>query len=409
MRLANNYLGTGLAGMRREARIPECEDMYGVHDSGTPRALLRENVLEGSIIHSRKMSVESGGLSIFRPLLDITKDRLIATCEESSVPWVEDQTNKDRSLTLRNTVRYLHEENRLPVALRRPSLCALAARVAEQTTQLETRADEIFCGFDIAFDARSGHATCKIDHQIASAVNAMPDCDHVKAILLRKLLLLVAPTENIELSTLEAATCGFMGVHKQRPEDVSPAPIAIAGASIAKLKDEPTAMVYELRRTPPAKNAKGLQVDINLSSQQRHKNTKKISWSDWKFWDGRYWIRIGGYGPNHLPTMDVVVRTLTPEDIMTLRQDEDSSHRLDKRLASIKGHLRTTLPVIVQILPDRQSRIVALPSLHWSRDSWLPAPRRSPETNLSTMYYDIRYKHIEDSLTTPIKTKSNVL
>lgn len=394
MRLANNYLGTGLAGMRREARIPECEDMYGVHNSGTPRVLRRTKV------RPVKTYIESGGILILRPLLDFTKDKLIATCEEASVRWVEDHTNKDRSLTLRNTVRYLHEADRLPVALRRPALCAIAAKVSDQASQLDARADEIFRSLDIAFYPRSGHAICKIDHKIASEINAMPDCDHVKAILLRKLLLLVSRADNIDLSTLVAASAGFMETKTQRAADIPSAPIAMAGATMVKLEVNDTEVVYELRRTLPPRNAKGSEVQIQLPLQPRENDLDNIVWSDWVLWDERYWIRIGGHALSDAHTLRVIVRILTPEDIKALRR-EDSKAGLDERLARIKGHLRTTLPVIEQILPDNRSRIVALPSLGWGRFAWFPVEGRN--AHLTAQHYDIRYKHIDDSLTVPVE------
>lgn len=397
MRLANNYLGKGLAGMQAESRIPECENMYGVHESGNPRILRRE-VLP---VLATGMAVESGGITILRPLLSYTKDRLVATCEQAGTRWVEDETNTDPSLTLRNTVRQLHEKNLLPKALQRPNLCAIAARTSKRAAQQEERAHKIFRSVDIKLDPSSGHAVCKISHQTAREINEAPDADHIKAIILRKLFLLVAPTSNVDLSTLEAASATFL-------EPQTHVPIVLAGAAAVRLKDTKKSVVYELRRTPPPKRAKETRAETTISPEAQSSSTNGISWSDWHFWDGRYWIRIGR--AQKLPeATDVVVRMLTAEDVATLRRDPRTAEKgLQARLAGVRAHLRATLPVIVSGKSSSEQRIVALPSLGWSSDEWV-SEDMSERVKNANFFYDIRYKRIDDSLTRPIGSQSEKL
>jgi len=408
MRLANNFLGRGLAGIQKEARIPECEDQYGVHDSGSPRKLRREYALSSARARHMNMSIESGGTTILRPLLSHTKDRLVATCEEASTGWVEDHTNKDRSLTLRNTIRHLHEVDALPLALRRPNLCAIATRTSHRVAMQEARMDEIFRRFNIQFDTRTGHAVCQINHQTVREIDTMHDRDHIRASLLRRLLLLVVPTETMDLSTLETASSKFLHLDGEWHESRRSAPITAAGATAVRLEDSKENISYEIRRTPPPQNAKEsrLAIEISLPLQMLQHDAKQVLWSDWKIWDQRYWIRIGSPAQFGVQTLDVVVRLLTPEDLSSLRQELPSGSFLRKELASIKGHLRTTLPVIVQILPDKRTRIVALPSLDWSRHMWYSQVGKQDGRN--ARYYEIRYKHIDDSLTIPMRLKPNV-
>lgn len=408
MRLANNYLGSGLAGMRREARIPECESLYGVHDSGSPRMLRREYALPIAKAQNVDMLVESGGITILRPLLGYTKDRLVATCEEASTQWVEDHTNKDRSLTLRNTVRYLHEADLLPRALRRPSLCAIAARTSDCVASLEGRVDGIFRGFDITFDSRSGHALCKVPYQTVKDIESMPDSNRIRAMLLRKVLMLVVPGERMDLSTLEAASLNFLHLDGDQRDIKRMAPVVAAGVITVRLDGADEALVYEVRRGPPPRNAKESRMDLEISLplQQHEQDAKNVLWSDWRLWDERYWIRIGSPPRDDPQTLDVTVRVLTPEDISSLRHELPLRNSLSKKLKNIPGHLRTTLPAIVQILPGRQSRIVALPSLDWSRDMW--SSKAGKQNRQGTQHYDIRYKHIDDSLTSPIRNESIV-
>lgn len=409
MRLANNYLGNGLAGMRREARIPECEDLYGVNESGSPRMLRREYVPPTAQAPNVDMLAESGGITILRPLLSYTKDRLVATCEEASTQWVEDHTNKDRSLTLRNTVRYLHEADLLPMALRRPNLCAIAARTADRAASLEGRIDEIFRSFDLTFDPRSGHAICKVPYQTVKEIKLMPDSDRVRAMLLRKVLMLVVPTETVDLSTLEAASLNFLHQGASHSDIKQSAPIVAAGAIVVRLDRADGAFVYEVRRAPPPHNARESRRDLEISlplPQQHNTDEQNVFWSEWRLWDERYWIRIGSPPREDTQQLGVVVRLMTPEDISSLRQELGRKSSLLELLRNIKGHLRTTLPVIVQILPDEQSRIVALPSLGWSRGLW--SSRVGDKGGQDAQYYNIRYKHIDDWLTSPTKNESIV-
>jgi len=400
MRLANNYLGKGLAGMQAEARIPECEDMYGVHESGSPRVLRRENLAIADGVRGAGMVVESGGITILRPLLSYTKDRLVATCKQAGTMWVEDETNADPSLTLRNTVRQLHERNLLPKALQRPNLCAIAARTSERAAQQEERAHEIFRNLDIIIDPSSGHAICKISHRTAREIHEAPDVNHMKAIILRKLLLLVVPTSNVDLSTLEAASAAFLESQTHKSHST---PIVLAGAAAVRLKDTKESLVYELRRTLPPKRAKETRAEVSISLKSQS-STNEVSWSDWTLWDERYWIRIGANTRKHQEVLDAVVRMLTPDDVAVLRRDPHTAKTdLHTRLASVMGHLRTTLPVIVSGSASAQERcIVALPSFGWSRDGWASRDETEKGVQDAKYFYDIRYKCIDDLLTRPM-------
>jgi len=213
----------------------------------------------------------------------------------------------------------------------------------------------------------------------------------------------VVSTETLDLSTLEAASLDCLRLDGQRLGVKRLEPIAAAGAIAVRLHSAEGAFVYEVRRTPPPHNAKSsrLDLEISLPLQALGKGVENVLWSDWRLWDERYWIRIGSPPREDVQTLDVVVRLLTPEDLNSLRQELPPKASLLKTLKSIKGHLRTTLPVIVQILPDERRRIVALPSLRWSRDMWSSEFEKHDHQN--AQYYEIRYKHIDDSLTVPME------
>lgn len=409
MRIANNYLGKGLGGMKKEARIPECEDIYGVHDSGSPRMLRREHLLPRANVNGARMLIEGGSITILRPLLQFTKDRLVATCEEAGVRWVEDETNKDPSLTLRNTVRQLHERNVLPVALRRPNLCAIATRTSRLATEREAKADELFRRLHIKIDPRSGHATCCIPYGTGKEISNLPDGHHIKALLLHKLLQVIVPANNVDLTTLDRAASEFLAIDSKQSGTSNAPPIVLAKATAVRLRDLPEGFVYELRRTPPPRGERP-NSKISLSLQARQEGAGNVIWSDGHFWDERYWIRIGGRPSRHAQQMNVVIRMLTPEDIAVLRrelQSKPAKDILQRRLKDVKGHLRITLPSIVQVTADEDGpakhRVVALPSLGWGRDGWFSNDQ--VRGNEAAKYcYDIRYRHVDDSLTESVRS-----
>ena len=236
----------------------------------------------------------------------------------------------------------------------------------------------------------------------------MPDSDHIRAMLLRKVLMLVVPTETMDLSTLEAMCLDFLRLDGSQRDVKKSAPIVAAGAIAVRLDSADGTFVYEVRRAPPPRNAKEsrLDLEISLPLQQREHDTRNVLWSDWRLWDERYWIRIGSPPRDDVQKLGVVVRFMTPEDISSLRQELGRKSSLLNTLSNIKGHLRFLLPVIVQTLPDEQRRIVALPSLGWSRDMW--SSRVGEQDHRHAQYYDIRYKHIDDSLTIPMGDESIV-
>jgi hypothetical protein len=219
---------------------------------------------------------------------------------------------------------------------------------------------------------------------------------------------LVVPTETLDLSTLEAASSDFLQLDESQRDTKRLAPTVVAGAIAVILNGADGAFVYEVRRAPPPQNAKESRRDLKISFplQQHEKGAKDVLWSDWRLWDERYWIRIGSPPREDVKTLDVVVRLMTPEDISSLRRESGQKSFLLKTLKNIPGHLRTTLPVIIRNLPDNQNRIVALPSLGWSRDMWLSKVGKQDHQHVQ--YYDIRYKHIDDSLTSPMANESIV-
>lgn len=72
--------------------------------------------------------ISSGFITICRPLLGFPKTSLLATCQEHSIPFVDDLTNFDPTITPRNAIRALRSKNRLPHALGMESILSLIGK-----------------------------------------------------------------------------------------------------------------------------------------------------------------------------------------------------------------------------------------------------------------------------------------
>ncbi|OHF02467.1 PP-loop family protein [Colletotrichum orchidophilum] len=88
-----------------------------------------------------RVQIEDAGVMIYRPLLEFSKDRLVATCEANNIRWFEDATNKDASLTTRNAVRHMVGNHSLPAALRKENVLRMSARCGAKLRGLEQEAD----------------------------------------------------------------------------------------------------------------------------------------------------------------------------------------------------------------------------------------------------------------------------
>ena len=148
MRLLSGHGYRGLRGMRPATDIPECYDLHGVYQSGIIYDQVSGNPDHDWIAGANKpapplghMDIEEGGVMIYRPMLQFSKDRLIATCVENGVRWFEDHTNTDQTLTLRNAVRHVYKKHKLPAALQKPAILRLAEQCRDRVAKEDAEAD----------------------------------------------------------------------------------------------------------------------------------------------------------------------------------------------------------------------------------------------------------------------------
>ncbi|KAL1644670.1 hypothetical protein SLS58_004131 [Diplodia intermedia] len=232
MRLIDGHRGIGLRGMRAAGDIPECFGMHGVHQS---HAEWLTNDEPPSPAETRNaVGIEFWGVQVLRPLLPFSKDRLTATCEASGTPWVEDETNKDPTLTMRNAVRHVYQNHRLPAAISKPALLQLTQRTAEKIQAREKEVDILMKNLDAVLDLRSGELAVRFarnfypptifkpprgygDFSASGKRSLHPelwivDREENKAIatmLIRRLANLVSPREMVDLSSLDTAVRYF--------------------------------------------------------------------------------------------------------------------------------------------------------------------------------------------------------
>jgi len=320
-------------------------------------------------------------VEIMRPLLGFTKEELVAVCRDASVRWVEDGTNEDRTYTLRNTVRYLLKTGVLPMALRTGRLLKLAENVAEREMRVETLAQGHFERMDVRLDVRLGRAAFIVrDDRLVREAGF-----HVRAVILRKLMALVAPQDVPSLRDLRQtvetvfASCPLSGTVPR---------FNVAGISMRAERDTRDNIVYTIQRSTPTSHEHEKR-RLEMPLLPRDASDKA---SDWHLWDGRYWLRVWSLDTSHTSKRVVVVRFMKPDDLAAARQSllETERKRLNRHLASAPNGLPFTLPAIFE-LGDHMTageRLVALPSLGWSRDT---GERRDGES----CFWEVRYKKVE--------------
>ncbi|KAH9898625.1 adenine nucleotide alpha hydrolases-like protein [Xylariomycetidae sp. FL2044] len=421
--LTDSHGNRGLRGMMRASDIPECADMYGAYQSGhldqpldTPRLyegergrvfrrLLREKLYDGITrqldeeelgeitasesnahyieefysqpppsIEPRKIDVEDGGIFVYRPFLEFSKDRLIATCLENNVPWWEDLTNRDPRLTTRNAVRHMWKNHELPVALQKPSILRLARTNEKIVQALDAEARRLL-GRTTVHDFEPIAGTLTVQFPDMSKILTKRDLRspirrearvsrhrEAAAILLRNMLVFVKPDiQPVPLPNLQTAVSQIfpcLSAASQRPHpgelksfnvaDVHMVPIKLEGQSHTPVGGGSQTTWY-LSRAPyvshqPAPALRSRYHPPKVS-QNRHGSPRwPALYGRWELWDGRYWIRI----KNRLPYR-LIVRPFAKEHSKPFRKllSPSNRRRLDaylKRYAP--GKVRFTLPAI---------------------------------------------------------------
>ncbi|KAI1139773.1 adenine nucleotide alpha hydrolases-like protein [Hypoxylon sp. FL0543] len=423
MRLLQGHGRRGLRGMRTAHDIPECEGLFGANQSGyiddqmsvhpyyrtkpsyrerkhirrqlrsdvsrvmteaelnDPAGALPDVDLE-DFYHSERVmpfeldpiDIEDGGVMMYRPLLEFSKDRLIATCLEYNVPWWEDATNQDATLTMRNAVRHLYNGYSLPRALQKPSILALSKRCERRVQAQEADAHRLLSQTIIHdFEPHAGTVTVqfpRFERRLARRDSHSPlrrkarllRQREVAAILLRRILMLVSPESHPPLLTTLENHVSRIFPSLALPEEAAaavnpPKAFSVSGVFLvpvlnprststsAKTAGERQLSWY-LSRTPYPSNQPLPRVRTPYWATRRNrKNGWKLSpRMQWALWDGRYWIHIEHRFPYRLVVQPFLCEHAKPFRELLAPDDRTRLAALLKRYAP--GKVRYTLPAI---------------------------------------------------------------
>ena len=423
MRLIEGYRGEGLRAISTESDIPDCEGIYGAYQSGgrayittqneSAKALFakhgRAEDMLAPIKEYRKQGFEFGGVRIYRPLLTFSKRDLQKILKDGNVPWVEDPTNGDPTISIRNAIRFLIGNKSLPMALTGPSrgLETVAENIRQKSRWRDERADNLFQALDIvSFDARAGSLGFRIP--IPTELNRKMghsqtiEQEHIGARLVRLLLQLVSPHDQISLQSLETATKRmFLEADEALPdhnEKDRPATSFTAagvhceriGVSIADpgLKsNKSNEYTWRLSRQPYQQNLPEPECPIPPTYPSLYNPKAKKQWQVtypeplWHLWDGRYWIQI-------------INCTAKPLNIRPLTED-----RLIRLKARIKAedHENTKAPAILQKLLKEAAPGLSrftLPAIVDDEDNVLILPTLDFEVKGLTIEWRVRYRRV---------------
>ncbi|KAJ1325099.1 tRNA(Ile)-lysidine synthase [Microdochium nivale] len=390
MRMLAGHSSRGLRGIRPAGEIPECEGLYGAFRSGwlddrlrpTPffnhhnaekdRFNLRKrmsslmsdelasappesssgahdemlwNLYHGEIdtgtgigtgtLESSAIEVEDGGIMVYRPLLEFSKARLIATCLENDISWHEDATNADATLTTRNAIRAMSRQHKLPRALSLPAILALSRRCSDKHQALEAEAARAACQVTFQdFNSQAGTLLVQFptqkfrllpwQHRSELRHRArLVRCREVAGLVLKHVMAVVSPEHNgppvtslqnaintifpaLSLGSIKDPAAPALrpfnlnGVLFRPVRHTSLYVSSKAASRGAALPDD--SYSWYLTREPfpspvskplPLKNFRYcLAIEQPFGCKTKDITSDWTEWMAWVLWDGRFWIRL---------------------------------------------------------------------------------------------------------------------
>ncbi|KAH7311649.1 hypothetical protein B0I35DRAFT_396413 [Stachybotrys elegans] len=459
MRLLSGHRYRGLQGIREANPIPECYNMHGVYQSGilndaasaspyltfAPRreeikALRRifiyeqpiderfkppflikraepfpENVFRSfnpdpNVPYVTPLDTEDGGVTVYRPLLQFDKDRLVATCEADNVPWVEDASNHDPTYTVRNAVRHLVQNHELPVALQKPAILALSSRAKKRVENEEAEAARLISVHNVIkdFDPNVGTLLVQLPtfqpvpigrrtHFTATReATRKPHHRIIAANMVRKLLQFVTPDASLPaVSELDNVVNRLFPRLAPESSTRQHKAFSMAGVLFDPVTT-PTSTKWFLSRAPYPSNRPLPSMYISRWYPGL------VSWKHPRLWDGRFWCNLSVCVHGR-----ITIAPLRPECTKAFRSalPEKERTRLDRVLKYYApGKTRFVLPAIyaMEDAPDGSqkqiSTVLALPTLGFR----VPGMER-------WVKYDVRYRKVDTSLLAACKTRSTRL
>ena len=315
---------------------------------------------------------EEGGLTLSRPLLSFPKSRLLATCKAAGVGWIEDSSNLDPTLTMRNSIRRLLNQDVLPLALRRESITRFVQTVNSDLEHFENLANEVYKASHVRFDLRSGVLTVRVPNLLqvfGDEWDKWPVASkrRIASLYLRSLGQCVAAQETVRLPSVEALVDVVFPTDFHNPErevgeladeghiggghDLNTKKVITreAGGVIFQQRLASEGIIWRVSRRPfsPDSSTDALlpfQIRPNPGGSPK-KASEPPKGGKFGLWDGRFWINIRNTGPE---TVSVV--PLLSDLLQRFRNELDRKSRylLERSLKfTAPGKTRFTLPAIV--------------------------------------------------------------
>ncbi|KAI1433069.1 adenine nucleotide alpha hydrolases-like protein [Xylaria sp. CBS 124048] len=426
MRLLQGHGMWGLRGMKPASDIPECEGIHGAYQSGyiddqennTPfynnrvsrrqykaiKAELRSSIsllmekeefkdpmvdkldldlremyhTNHVIVDADTVDAEDGGVMIYRPLLGFSKDRLIATCEANGVSWVEDSTNHDPTLTMRNAVRSMYKSYTLPAALQKPAILALSQRCERKAQALEAEANRLLTQ-TIIHDIESNVGTATVQFPEYSLSRFPRDVSsrtrrHARILrqrdvvgcLLRRIIAIVSPeTQTVPLSSLQDAISRLFPALSDvaNNRDLGPPKaFVIAGVHFVPIESPSNkssqspqrsarTLTWYLSRTPYPANLPLPRVRPPYwfrtpmwGECKARGRSEWCRWRRWCLWDGRFWVRTRHRFPYRVVVLPFLAQHAKAFRELLTPEDRSQLAAVLKRYAP--GKTRFTLPAL---------------------------------------------------------------
>ncbi|KAH8705107.1 hypothetical protein BGW36DRAFT_456623 [Talaromyces proteolyticus] len=379
LRLCQRSGREGLTGIAPLSRIPEGYGVWGISDSGSFQkiegdqqrflhacdARSRQPTCDGQVNQKEKsprksvtFNMATGGILLCRPLLPFTKSSILDTCSELGIPFVTDPTNFDTALTVRNTIRSLLSNNKLPRALQSSSMSAFLSRNRNSSQNLMLQTDSLLRECRL-FEFIAGSSTMNI--QLPLLDNSHPLMSYgnnprLLAASLRRITELVSPLDDKSHALHTYAGFASRIFTGQQIEDFT-----VGGAQYRlSIKDGAECSVWHVSRAPFRAH---FSPELNITDLTEQFSSPVL-------WDSRYWLQFR-LTPETKRTgfSGVVVRSLGAEDIKQVfdirRRKNGISKDILKTMAPFKS--RFTLPIVLirytMLGGSIKEKYVALPTL----------------------------------------------
>ncbi|PVI07201.1 hypothetical protein DM02DRAFT_581209 [Periconia macrospinosa] len=421
MRLLAMRHRSGLQGMRKIYGIPECEGIHGVYQSGgAVYKSLQQFGNHTNTAHNIPFEIEQGGVQVLRPLLKFNKSRLIATCKQHGTSWTEDQTNQDKSLTQRNTVRYIFQNHPLPQALSSSSLVQVAERMQARVDARKSFAEKLFTELPLKLDIQTGSLVVRFPpYESLLAKPILSTTDRAEAMdnaycLLTRIAELINPVTRSSVSS-SAGSVSQIWPELGSAEEVSSSNstrqknFTALGVWWQPLESVPTlygnvesGKYWLLSREPLTSKElqnHSLQVAFPpLSPSELSTSRSRGSTSlQWHFFDNRYWIQV-----RNNTNQEIILRYMTRSELETISaKGRRTARKLGERSSSKHYYISAVLSLVkpnllLRGLPalfvrssDGKDTLIGLPTLN------LDIANKQPKSAHTLCDWQVRYKNID--------------